>query len=72
MVRDITPWFVDNLTRVISGIYFSTRGAGITSRERWIGYLMAWSSVLLAVGGNPSTFMAPEDIQILYTEMRKR
>lgn len=71
MMNDLRPWFRENLTSLIQGLYFQSRPYNHVSRERWIGTLIAWSSILLAVGGNPETFMAPEDIQTLKAEMRK-
>jgi len=65
----VTPWFVDTLTHLISGVYFSTRQTrNYMPRERWIGHLMAWASILLAIGGNPSRFLHEDDEQILRME----
>lgn len=68
---DSRVWFVEHLTSAISGLYFQSRAnARFMDRERWIGHVIAWSSLLLTVGGNPEKFLAPEDIQIVKKEIR--
>lgn len=71
MPNDLRPWFTENVLPLIRGLYFSTR-PNIVNRERWIGYLLAWSSVILAMGGNPETFMAPDDVQLIKYEMNRK
>ncbi len=66
----ITPLFADTLQRLILGLYMSSRQIRNYNRERWIGHLMAFSSILLAVGAKPDQVFAPDDLQTLYMEMR--
>jgi len=66
----ITPWFADTLQTLILGLYMSSRQIRNYNRERWIGHLMAFSSILLAVGVRPDTVFAPDDLQTLHKEMQ--
>ena len=68
-VSDIKPWFRDDIARTLMSIYFASASNG-TQRTKEnenyrVGFAAALSSVALAVGVNPETFLAPEDIQRL-------
>ncbi len=71
---DIKPWFRDDLARTLMSIYFasasnSAQRAGDADHYR-AGFAAALSSVALAVGVSPESFLAPEDIQRLRTNSR--
>lgn len=66
----ITPWFADTLRQLILGIYAASRPTRNYNRERWIGHLLAFTAILMAVGVKPGTVFAPEDLQIIETELR--
>lgn len=71
---DIKPWFRDDLARTLMSIYFAsasngTQRTGDADHYR-VGFAAALSSVALAVGVNPESFLAPEDIQRLRTNSR--
>ncbi len=71
-VTDIKPWFRDDIARTLMSIYFASaaNGAQRTDNEYRIGFAAALSSVALAVGVNPESFLAPEDIQRLRSTSR--
>lgn len=67
-VSDIKPWFREDIARTLMSIYFASK-SGSKSREDYrIGFSAALSSVALAVGVNPESFLSPEDIQLLRKE----
>lgn len=66
----ITPWFADTLRQLILGIYVAGRPMRNYNRERWIGHLLAFTAILMAVGVKPGTVFAPEDLQIVELELR--
>ncbi len=66
----ITPWFADTLRQLILGIYVAGRPMRNYNRERWIGQLLTFSAILMAVGVKPDSVFAPDDLQTLYMEMR--
>jgi hypothetical protein len=70
-VSDIKPWFREDLARTLGSIYFasvSARGQaqGLPVQgDYMVGFAAALSAVALAVGVNPESFLAPEDVQKL-------
>lgn len=66
-VSDIKPWFRDDIARTLMSIYFASQGSRhqTGSGEYETGFAAALSSVALAVGVNPESFLSPEDIQRL-------
>jgi len=73
-VSDIKPWFREDIARTLMSIYFAS-AANSTQRstddEHYrVGFAAALSSVALAVGVNPESFLAPEDIQRLRSSSR--
>lgn len=70
-VSDIKPWFREDIARTLMSIYFASvsgrRAATGSSEEEGYrkGFASALSSVALAVGVNPESFLSPEDIQSL-------
>ena len=70
-VADVKPWFREDLARTLASIYFASQG-GVTTVERRIGFAAALSSVALAVGVNPETFLKPEDVQYLKSNVQTR
>lgn len=74
-VNDIKPWFRDDIARTLMSIYFaSTSAAGTREGEDLYktGFAAALSSVALAVGVNPESFLLPEDIQRLRSKENRR
>lgn len=73
-VSDIKPWFREDIARTLMSIYFASASNGTqrTSENEIYraGFAAALSSVALAVGVNPETFLAPEDIQRLRSNSR--
>ena len=72
--NDIKPWFRDDIARTLMSIYFASavNGAKRTNEDEnyRVGFAAALSSVALAVGVNPESFLAPEDIQRLRSTSR--
>lgn len=68
-VSDIKPWFREDIARTLMSIYFASQSAqrsAISGQGEYeAGFAAALSSVALAVGVNPETFLSPEDIQRL-------
>lgn len=73
-INDIKPWFRDDLARTLMSIYFASASNGTqrtSDNENYrVGFAAALSSVALAVGVNPESFLAPEDIQRLRSTTR--
>ncbi len=73
-VSDIKPWFREDIARTLMSIYFASASNGTQrtgENELYrTGFAAALSSVALAVGVNPETFLAPEDIQRLRSTSR--
>lgn len=73
-INDIKPWFRDDLARTLMSIYFASASSGAQrtgDNELYrAGFAAALSSVALAVGVNPESFLAPEDIQRLRSNSR--
>lgn len=71
---DIKPWFRDDIARTLMSIYFASAANGAhqtNDNENYrVGFAAALSSVALAVGVNPESFLAPEDIQRLRSNSR--
>jgi len=71
---DIKPWFRDDIARTLMSIYFASAANGVrqsNDNENYrVGFAAALSSVALAVGVNPESFLAPEDIQRLRSNSR--
>lgn len=61
-VSDIKPWFRDDIARTLASIYFANTSGQADYRK---GFAAALSSVALAVGVNPASFLSPEDVQLL-------
>lgn len=73
-ISDIKPWFREDLARTLMSIYFASASNGAqrtgdTDHYR-VGFAAALSSVALAVGVNPESFLAPDDIQRLRNNSR--
>lgn len=68
-VSDIKPWFREDIARTLMSIYFasvtSSKHRSEENEHYREGFASALSSVALAVGVNPETFLAPEDVQLL-------
>lgn len=75
-VSDIKPWFREDLARTLMSIYFASKAsptpnpspigrAQIGEGSYQVGFAAALSAVALAVGVNPESFLAPEDVQLL-------
>ncbi len=73
-MNDIKPWFRDDIARTLMSIYFASASNGAQrsseSEHYRVGFAAALSSVALAVGVNPESFLAPEDIQRLRSQSR--
>ncbi|HNH26696.1 MAG: hypothetical protein U0V18_04825 [Anaerolineales bacterium] len=73
-VSDIKPWFREDIARTLMSIYFASAANNsqrTTENENYrVGFAAALSSVALAVGVNPESFLAPEDIQRLRSTSR--
>lgn len=71
-VSDIKPWFRDDIARTLMSIYFASAAGNqrTSDAEFRAGFAAALSSVALAVGVNPETFITPEDIQRLRSSSR--
>lgn len=72
-VSDIKPWFREDIARTLMSIYFASaaNGSRTDDNEHYrVGFAAALSSVALAVGVNPESFLAPEDIQRLRSNSR--
>lgn len=73
-VSDIKPWFREDLARTLMSIYFASATNRLPksneNEEYRVGFAAALSSVALAVGVNPESFLAPEDIQRLQNTSR--
>lgn len=73
-VSDIKPWFRDDLARTLMSIYFASASNGAPRTDEndhyRVGFAAALSSVALAVGVNPESFLAPEDIQRLRSKSK--
>lgn len=63
-MNDIKPYFRDDLARTYSSVYFSAKMSR-PGTEYWYGFIAALSSVCLAVGVNPESFLSAEDVQLL-------
>lgn len=73
-VSDIKPWFREDIARTLMSIYFASAASGSYRSEDndhyRVGFATALSSVALAVGVNPESFLAPEDVQLLKSSSR--
>jgi hypothetical protein len=73
-VSDIKPWFREDIARTIMSIYFASVSSNSyrteDSEHYRVGFATALSSVALAVGVNPESFLAPEDIQLIKNTSR--
>ena len=73
-VSDIKPWFREDIARTLMSIYFASAANNsqrTTESEHYrVGFAAALSSVALAVGVNPESFLAPEDVQRLRNTSR--
>lgn len=67
--NDIKPWFRDDLARTLMSIYFASAANGSAQNHGdenfQVGFAAALSSVALAVGVNPESFLRPEDVKRL-------
>lgn len=59
------PWFVDNITKTIRGVYMAMYPRRGVSIEYWEGAITMMVSILEAVGGNPIEILTPEDVQLV-------
>jgi len=73
-VNDIKPWFKEDIMRTLSSIYLASRPTSRPKTEKQADYQAGFADALaalaLAVGGNPETFLLPEEIQRIKTQMR--
>lgn len=67
-VSDIKPWFREDIARMLMSIYFAASAAKRNDERFKAGFAAALSSVSLAVGVNPESFLSPDDIQLLRKE----
>lgn len=63
-MSDITPYFREDIARVLMGVYFSSAQSNNQPEHRK-AFAAALSSVALAFGVRPDSFLSPEDIQLL-------
>lgn len=68
-VSDIKPWFREDIARTLMSIYFASISSSSFKSEEdekfRIGFATALSSVALAVGVNPESFLASDDIKLI-------
>lgn len=69
-VGNVKPWFQEDLARALVSIYFasissSPHDKGEPNKQYRVGFATALSSVALAIGVNPESFLAPEDIKLI-------
>lgn len=64
-VSDIKPWFREDLARTLMSIYFAGKANQRREENYQAGFAAALSSVALAVGVNPESFISPEDIKLI-------
>ncbi len=69
-MSQIKPWFSDTLQDTIMGLYFASRQIKSQNLERWIGHLMAFSSIMLSVGVNPNNVFTQDDVMLLKEVMK--
>ena len=73
-VSNIKSWSREDIARTLMSIYFASAANGaqrtIENENYRVGFAAALSSIALAVGVNPETFIAPEDIQRLKSSAR--
>lgn len=73
-INTIKNWSREDMARTLMSIYFASitasGGQKIKESDYQIGFAAALSSVALAVGVNPESFIAPEDIQRLKSSAR--
>ena len=59
------PWFVDNLTKTIRGVYMAAyprRGADV---GYWKGAVSMVVAIIEALGGDPLNVITPEDVELV-------
>jgi hypothetical protein len=68
-VSDIKPWFQEDIARTLMSIYFASVSSSSMKSESdeqfRIGFTTALTSVALAVGVKPETFLTPDDIKLI-------
>lgn len=67
-LSDIKPWFREDIGRTLMSIYFASKSgqrSAVSDQDYEAGFAAALASVALAVGVNPESFLAPEDVQAL-------
>ncbi len=73
-LNTIKNWSREDMARTLMSIYFAVAANGSQRTEDndhyRVGFAAALSSVALAVGVNPESFIAPEDIQRLKSSAR--
>lgn len=75
-VADIKPWFREDISRTLMSIYFASIQtfppvSTFEQEEAYRkGFAAALSSVALAAGVNPQSFLMPEDVQRLKAQGR--
>ena len=73
-LNTIKNWSREDMARTLMSIYFASASNGTqrtSDNENYrVGFAAALSSVALAVGVNPESFLAPEDIQRLRSTTR--
>lgn len=66
----MNKWLSNILQDTIMGVYFASRQIKSKNLERWIGHLMAFSSIMLSVGVNPNNVFTQDDMMLLKEVMR--
>ena len=64
-ISDLKPWFRDDLERLLTSIYFTSKAATgyqTGSQEYHTGFVAALSSIALMVGVSPDVFLAESDL----------
>ena len=72
---DLRPWFREDITRVLMSVYFAsaTSDSRTPDNDRYrSGFAAALSSVAINIGVNPESFLAPEDINLLRQNPKRR
>ncbi len=74
-VNNVKPWFREDLARTLMSIYFASVSSSSykadNSEHYRVGFAAALSSVALAVGVNPESFLAPEDVKLIQGASRQ-
>lgn len=61
---DIKPWYKNDIANTLAGIYFASV-QNKRNEDYRAGFAAALSSVALAVGVKPESFLSPGDVQLI-------